>query len=119
MSGRIRGKIMLIDTKKESYKLQETVNKLGVEELLGQLCEECGELVQAAQKVRRAMKGTTPLSLDDAIVKIVEECADVLLCIDALTLGGVVDQTGVQFVGRYKNDRWYRRIVKEDKRWND
>ena len=103
---------MLIDLKGDAWKLAETYNKLGTEEMLGQLCEECGELVQAAQKVRRAIKGTTPVSLDGAKVKIIEECADVLLCIDALTLGGIVDQTGVQFVGRYKNDRWYRREVK-------
>lgn len=103
---------MLIDLKGDDWKLEETYNKLGVEEILGQLTEECGELVQAAQKYRRAIKGTTPVSKDDATVKLIEECADVLLCIDALTLEGIIDQTGVQFVGRYKNDRWYRREVK-------
>lgn len=106
---------MLIDTGKESWKLAEVYKKLGTEEMLGRLCEECGELVQAAQKVRRAMNGATPVSLDDAKVKIIEESADVLLCIDALTLGGIVDSTGVQFVGRYKNDRWYRREVLGEK----
>lgn len=100
---------MLIDLGKDAWKLTETCNKLGVDELLGQLTEECGELVQAAQKVRRARKGTTPVSLDDALVKLIEECADVLLCIDALTRMGLVDQTGLQFIGRYKNDRWYSR----------
>lgn len=102
---------MIIELGQEGWKLAETCNKLGTEELLGQLTEECGELVQAAQKVRRALKGTTPVSLDDARVKLIGECADVLLCIDALTLEGLVNPTGMQFVGRYKNDRWYRRAV--------
>lgn len=103
---------MLIDVGKDAWKLAETCDKLGVEELLGQLTEECGELVQAAQKVRRARKGTTPMSLDDALAKLIEECADVLLCIDSLTIVGQVDPVGIQFVGQYKNDRWYRRVVK-------
>lgn len=106
---------MLIDTGKEELKLREIANKLGAEELIGQLTEECGELVQAAQKVRRAIKGTTPVSMDDAMVKLIEECADVLLCIDALTKTGIIDPIGVQFVGRYKNDRWHRREIKGEK----
>lgn len=90
-------------------KLDRTAAALGKEELLGQLCEECGELIQAAQKVRRAMKGTTPVSADDAIVSLTEECADVALCIDAATSVGIVDGHGIQFIGRYKCGRWYKR----------
>lgn len=105
---------MLINLGKDAWKLTETCNKLGVDELLGQLTEECGELVQAAQKVRRARKGTTPVSLDDALVKLIEECSDVLLCIDALAEVDLVDLVGMQFVGRYKNDRWYQRTVQRE-----
>lgn len=92
-------------------KLGGICDTLGVEELLGQLTEECGELVQATQKVRRALKGTTPVSLDDALVHLTEECADVALCIDTLTTVKLVDETGVQNIGRYKTNRWYGRLL--------
>ena len=84
---------------------------LGTEELLGPLTEECGELVQATQKVRRALKGTTPVSLDEALVHLAEECADVALCIDTLAAMKLVDETGVQNIGRYKTNRWYGRLL--------
>lgn len=92
-------------------KLSEICDVLGTEEIIGQLTEECGELVQAAQKLRRAIKGTTPVKKDDALVRLAEECADVLLCVDCLIGLGLVDMNGVQFIGRYKTDRWYRRAV--------
>ena len=70
---------MLIDLNKDAWKLEDVYSKLGAEEILCQLCEECGELIKAANKVRRAMKGTTPVSLDDAKTNLIEECADVLM----------------------------------------
>lgn len=106
-----RSKTALIGLGAGKAKLDRTAAALGAEELLGQLCEECGELIQAAQKMRRAMKGTTPVSVDSAIVKLTEECADVALCVDAIISAGVVDGYGVQFIGRYKNDRWYTRTM--------
>lgn len=102
---------MLIEQKEDGkIKLSEVRNILGVEEILGQLTEECAELIQAAQKVRRALKGTTPVSVDDAVVNLVEECADVFLALDCLDEFGLLNMTGVQFVGRYKTDRWHKRI---------
>lgn len=82
---------------------------------LGQLTEECGELIQATQKVRRALKGTTPVSLDDALVHLAEECADVALCIDTLATVKLVNEVGVQNIGRYKTGRWYGRVCEDGK----
>lgn len=105
---------MLIELSDAGHMRQSDIcMKLGLEELLGQLTEECGELVQAAQKVRRAINGTTPVSLDAAKKHLCEECADVALCIDTLTRMGLVDENGIQFIGRYKNDRWHKRICEE------
>lgn len=102
---------MLIHQKENGQaKLSELCNILGIEEILGQLTEECGELIQAAQKVRRAMNGTTPVSLDDALVHLSEECADVAVCIDALTEVGLIEEDKIQSIGRYKNDRWHGRV---------
>lgn len=94
-------------------KLSEICDALGLDEMLGQITEECGELVQAAQKVRRAIKGTTPVNVDDALVMLTEECADVLLVVDCLVELGLIDRTGMQFIGRYKTERWYRRVVEK------
>ena len=60
--------------------------RLSDDELLCQLAEECAELAQAALKVRRAMTANnyTPVSSDEARAKFLEECADVLLCLDAI-----------------------------------
>lgn len=103
---------MLINLSEEDRrKRSEICNILGVEEILGQVSEECSELVQAAQKVRRARKGTTPVSLDDALVRLAEECADVCVTIDCLVELGLVIPTGIQFIGRYKLDRWYERTL--------
>lgn len=92
-------------------RLSDICDTLGKEEILGQLTEECGELIQAAQKVRRALKGTTPVSLEEAQVHLTEEIADVALCMDAIIELGFVERTGIQFIGRYKCDRWHSRIV--------
>ncbi len=106
---------MLIQLDDEERRKQLKIcDALGIDELLGQFCEECAEAIQAAQKVRRALRGTTPVSKDDALVNLTEECADVALLIDCLIELGLVYRTGVQFIGRYKIDRWYRRVVSAD-----
>lgn len=102
---------MIIHQKEEGQqKLSEICSELGAEEMLGQISEECSELVQAAQKVRRAIKGTTPVNKDDALVHLTEECADVALLIDCMIELGLVDRTGIQFIGRYKTNRWHGRV---------
>ena len=44
----------------ETKKIYEITDKLGKEEILCQLSEECSELIQACLKYRRTMKGLTP-----------------------------------------------------------
>lgn len=58
--------------------------KLPREELLGQLAEECCELGQAAMKLRRALDGAnpTPVTVAEAEARVLEEAADVLLCLE-------------------------------------
>lgn len=84
---------------------------LGPAELLSQLTEECGELIQAAQKVRRVLAGTTPVSRDKALRDLVEEAADVVLILDMLAGLKLLDRAGVRFIGRYKTERWFKRVV--------
>lgn len=53
-----------------------------------QLAEEAAELAQAALKVARAKRGEnpTPVSIDDATGKAIEEFTDVILCSRVLQL---------------------------------
>lgn len=54
------------------------------EELLRQTAEEAAELAQAALKVIRSVRGTTPISEQEALENLAEEIGDVQNCIDIL-----------------------------------
>lgn len=77
----------------------------------GEFPLQCGELIQAAQKMRRVLAGTTSVSRDKALRDLVEEAADVVLILDMLAGLKLVDRAGMRFIGRYKNERWFKRIV--------
>ncbi len=87
---------------------------LGQTELLSQLTEECGELIQAAQKLRRVLVGTTQVSRDKALQDLTEEASDVVLILDMLAGMKLLDRAGVRFIGRYKTDRWFKRTLFPD-----
>lgn len=80
-------------------------------EILAQLAEEASELAQAALKKRRVLDGTnpTPVSLGEANDNLVEEAADVLLC-----LSEVLSQEdyvlGIPKVMKQKRERWEARL---------
>lgn len=103
---------MLFDFGTEAVDMQnEVILAVGTEEILNQLTEECGELIQAAQKARRAMGGTTPISLPETLKMLQEEAADVLLCIDYLDTAGMLEFEAVKDEMEYKNRRWYGRTI--------
>ena len=74
----------------ETKKIYEIADKLGKEEILCQLSEECSELIQACLKYRRTMKGLTPKTEDEIKENLFEELADVLnYCIQMANKLGV------------------------------
>lgn len=77
---------------------------------IDRMIRKCGELIQAAQKVRRAMNGTTSVSLDDAVVHLSEECAGIAVCIDALIESGLIEEDKIQSIGRFRNDQWHGQV---------
>lgn len=94
----------------EALRMMEEISlAVGCEELLGQLSEECCELGQAAQKLRRALKGTTPVTTGQAMAKMNEEAGDVLLLLDCLEDEGLVDLDAARESARQKLQRWYGR----------
>lgn len=105
---------MVFDLGAEAIDMQnEVIFVVGIEEILNQLTEECGELVQAAQKVRRAIVGSTPTSTERAKEMLQEEVADVLLLVDYLKTAGMINQSKVVDIMYEKNNRWYKRVIGE------
>ena len=87
-------------------------------ELLAQLAEECAELGQAALKLRRAEDtiNPTPVNWGDAYDLLVEEIADVTLCLGIL---GMDDKVLISKYGEVQNakaDRWADRIGKNKRK---
>lgn len=96
-------------------KAYEIADKLGEEEILCQLSEECSELIQANLKYRRACKGLTPKTKKETKENIIEEIADVLFNIDQIIYLFDKDNEGksirdsINKIRDYKTDRWWRR----------
>ena len=99
-------------TELEITKINEIADKLGKEEILCQLSEECSELVQACLKYRRTMKGLTPKTETEARDSLFEELADVLLNIEQIRYLFANEENvdeQIKTIQSYKTDRWWRR----------
>lgn len=82
------------------------INELPETTRLIQLAEEAAELAQAAIKLTRALNGQTPVSEKAARDHLVEEIADVNVCVDALAIDG----RKVRQTARRKAARWEARL---------
>ena len=100
-------------TELEITKINEIADKLGKEEILCQLSEECSELVQACLKYRRTMKGLTPKTESEVRDNLFEELADVLANIQQIMYlfsdEDINDR--IKTIQSYKTNRWWRRTL--------
>ena len=98
-------------TELEITKINEIADKLGKEEILCQLSEECSELVQACLKYRRTMKGLTPKTETEARDSLFEELADVLLNIQQMMylFSNEDIKDSIKSIQTYKTNRWWKR----------
>ena len=87
---------------------------LPVTEILLQMAEECCELAQACHKVRRCMDDLNPtrMNYQEAVTKLNEEWADVLLSKRYVSL---FNDEFVYQVMQYKHDRWLNSLVESRK----
>ena len=101
-------------TELEITKINEIADKLGKENILCQLSEECSELIQSCLKYRRAMKGLTPKTETEARDSLFEELADVLLNIGQMMYlfsdEDINDR--IKTIQSYKTNRWWKRTFK-------
>lgn len=81
-------------------------------ELLAQLAEECSEMGHAALKLRRVYDGSnpTPVTEEEAIYNLLEEIADVELCLFVLEYNRPWHVGQVGMVIERKADRWLNRL---------
>ena len=63
------------------------IDKIGEPAMLELLAEECTELAHAALKLARKERGEnpTPKSMEECQNKVIEEWADVIICLEKLT----------------------------------
>ena len=92
--------------------------QLGEEELLCQLAEECAELDKAAMKLRRVLNGKnpTPVTEEEARAALLEEIADVSICLTALGVDSGQDRMKIQAEVDRKTRRWAERLGIEAER---
>lgn len=88
---------------------------VGAPAMMNQIAEECCELGQAALKYRRTIEGgnPTPISEKTAWSHLLEEVADIMLCINELPVG----DDGAKIVIRQmviKKKRWKKRLGIEE-----
>lgn len=90
--------------------------RLGELELLTQLAEECAELSKAALKLRRALDGKnpTPVQWEDAFDNVIEEIADVFLCVSVLQYDTEEIQSKISAICDKKLTRWTNRLKEFD-----
>lgn len=107
----------MIDTGAIEYIRQN----LPKEELLAQLAEECAELGKAALKLRRAYSGVnpTPVTRAEAFSNLVEEVADVTLCLEVLYLNSEEVQYNCDRIWEEKAVRWKNRLMEEVARMHE
>lgn len=81
------------------------------EQILGQLMEECAELIQAAHKVIRDRQGMNkPHGGGNYIAQVEEEAADVIACISQLS------SVSIETIDRICDEklaRWEKRLNEE------
>lgn len=95
-------------TELEITKINEIADKLGKEEILCQLSEECSELIQACLKYRRSTKGLTPKTESEVRDNLFEELADVLINIKQIMylFSNEEVEESIKSIQSYKADRW-------------
>ena len=92
--------------------MQREINEILTEEqILGQLMEECAELIQAAHKIiRQRQEVNRPHGGGNYIAQVEEEAADVIACISQLSS---VSIENIDRICDEKLARWEKRLNEE------
>lgn len=82
------------------------------EDYLDQLIEECSELIHAVSKLKRARgkRNKTPITEEEAAAGLVEEMADVRLCMEMVEQSEELNCMAIDRTMRSKYVRWKERM---------
>ena len=89
------------------------IEVIGLPAVLEQTAEECAELNHACLKMARKLRGEnyTPATWEEISENLIEEFADVLVCINRLIDSGLLTSVeDISSICDYKNERWEERI---------
>ena len=107
--------IVPIEIAHSSCPIEEIRDMMPLDEVLCQLAEEASELAQAALKMRRTLTdgNPTPMTRRQAEEGLLEEIADVKLCLHVGGFERVRDKIQVNRIISAKAERWLKRLMGE------
>lgn len=90
--------------------MKEILESIGLPAVLEGTAEECSELTKACLKLARKLRGEnpTPVSMEELVDNLMEEMADVKVCLKVLNENYQIDQE----LETTKTYRWLNRIRK-------
>ena len=96
------------------------ITEIGLPATLEQCAEECNELAQSCLKMARKLRGDnpTPKTIDEIVIELAEEIADVEVCIEEILHAEVVSENDISEVKNSKRERWRKRIANKKKGGN-
>lgn len=98
---------------------KKIAEKLSLAAVLEQMAEEAAELAQAALKCARILRdeNPTPVQMNRATGSLLEEFADVLVCMAVFGEStGVVDMEIIDEIRRGKMERWLKRLEEKEEK---
>ena len=100
-------------------KEKTVVERIGLPALFEQTAEECMELAHALLKYARKIRGEnpTPKSEEEILHNVIEEMADVRLCLDEIDTEIFTDDERNEMfrIINRKQERWYKRLEEAGK----
>lgn len=104
--------IMPLDALGYGCAMDDILDHITLDEVLAQLAEEASELAQAALKLRRTMSkaNPTPVTRHEAEEKLLEEIADVKLCLHVAGFESVQRKIKANRIIYQKAERWLKRL---------
>jgi NTP pyrophosphatase (non-canonical NTP hydrolase) len=108
--------IMPIKYPREECPIDVIREMMPLAEVMTQLAEEASELAQAALKYRRTLSNAnpTPVTRREAETKLLEEIADVKLCLHVSGFEDVRHKIEVNRTITAKAERWLNRLMERD-----
>lgn len=96
--------------------VQVIVDHCSADDMIDQMIEEAGELIQACVKLKRAYRGTTPVSVMEARQKFVEEMADVAVA-QSVLMYGIMQPDELETMLKTESakfQRWQNRLTNKE-----